>query len=178
MVQPEARERIAVPDGVRVIIAGRSVTVSGPRGELSRAFSGTDVEIEKDDGHVVVRAELPRRRQKALVGTYASHIRNMVAGVQREWEYHMKIVFSHFPIKARVSGEEFLVENFLGEKTPRRAPILAGVKVKVDADSVTVTGVHLENVGQTAANIEQATRIRDRDPRVFQDGIYITQKPR
>jgi large subunit ribosomal protein L6 len=85
----------------------------------------------------------------------------------------MKIVFSHFPIKTVVKGDIFEIQNFLGERSARRAKILEGVKVQAKGDEVTLTGIDVEKVSQTAANIEQATRVRDRDIRVFQDGIYV-----
>jgi large subunit ribosomal protein L6 len=50
------------------------------------------------------------------------------------------------------------------------------VKVALGADEVTVAGIDKESVGKTAANIEHATRIRERDPRVFQDGVYIVER--
>ena len=79
-------------------------------------------------------------------------------------------------MKASVKGPEFVIENFLGEKHPRRAKILGDTKVEVSGDQVILKGTDIEKVSQTAANIEQATRIRGFDPRIFQDGIYITKK--
>jgi large subunit ribosomal protein L6 len=178
MVVAEQRESVKVPSGVTVSVAQGTVKVKGPKGELQRSLAHPKVQVVQEPGGVVVRCAMARRKDKALVGTYAAHIRNMVQGVQQEWEYRLKIVYSHFPIKAKVAGSDFVIENFLGERNQRKAPIPQGVKVKVDGDAVVVTGADLEKVGQTAATIEQATRIRDRDPRVFQDGIYITSKPR
>jgi len=177
MVVAESREVVKVPGGVTVTVAQGTVKVKGPKGELTRSFAHPKVAIEVGQGEVAVVCELARRKEKALVGTYAAHLRNMVRGSQQEWEYRMKIVYSHFPIKTKVAAEVFHIDNFLGEKNSRRATILPGVKVKVEGDIVTLTGTDLEKVGQTAANIEQACRIRFRDPRVFQDGIYITSKP-
>jgi large subunit ribosomal protein L6 len=178
MVVAESREAVKVPAGVTVSVAQGTVKVRGPKGELQRVLRHPRIELKPEDGGVVVRCTLARRKDKALVGTYAAHLRNMVRGVQEEWEYRLKVVYSHFPIKAKVHGQEFVVENFLGERNKRTCAIPAGVKVKVEGDAVTVTGADLELAGQTAATIEQTTRIRDRDPRVFQDGIYITSKPR
>jgi large subunit ribosomal protein L6 len=177
MVVAEQRERIDVPAGVQVSVAQGTVRVKGPKGELQRDFAHPRIEVLAEQGGLAVRCELARRKEKALVGTYAAHLRNMVRGVQEPWEYKLKVVYSHFPIKAKVAGQDFVIENFLGERDKRRASIPQGVQVKLDGDVVTVSGIDLEKVGQTAATIEQATRIRDRDPRVFQDGIYITQKP-
>ncbi len=86
------------------------------------------------------------------------------------------MVYSHFPIQLRVDGDRLIIGNFLGEKKDRTAWIQSGVDVALNGDEVVVTGINKESVGQTAANIEQATRIKARDPRVFQDGIYVVGK--
>jgi large subunit ribosomal protein L6 len=177
MVVAESREVVKVPGGVQVTLAEGAVKVKGPKGELTRQFAHPRVQLSQSQEGIAVSCRLARRKEKALVGTYAAHLRNMVAGVQNEWEYRLKIVYSHFPIKAKVAGDVFVIDNFLGEKNSRKAPIPPGVKVKVDGDQVVVNGPDLELAGQTAARIEQACRIRNRDPRVFQDGIYITHKP-
>ena len=102
----------------------------------------------------------------------------MMEGVTNGFEYEMKIVHSHFPIKTSVKGDTFVIENFLGERSPRKAKILGDTKIQVKGNDVLVTGTDLEKVSQTAANIERATVIKGFDSRVFQDGIYITKKER
>lgn len=169
-------ERVEIPDGVQLRVEGGEVSVSAKGVSLRRLLSHPRVSLALEGKELVVRSEYPSRREAALVGTYAAHVRNMIVGVTQGWTYEMKIVYSHFPVKASVKGSEFVIENFLGEKFPRKAPILAGTKVEVKGDQVVLTGPDLEGVSQTAANIEQATRIRGFDPRVFQDGIYITRK--
>jgi len=134
------------------------------------------VEITVKGKQATVRSEFPHRREAALVGTFAAHLRNMIVGVTDGFTYEMKIVYSHFPLKATVKGSEFIIENFLGEKFPRKTRIIGETKVEVQGDAVVLTGSDVEAVGQTAANIEQATRIRGFDSRIFQDGIYITKK--
>jgi large subunit ribosomal protein L6 len=70
-----------------------------------------------------------------------------------------------------------VIENFLGEKSPRKTPVRGDTEVQVDGEELTLTGPDKEAVGQTAADIEQLTRVTDKDTRVFQDGVYITAKP-
>lgn len=173
---PQAQARVKVPDGVTVRVEGRTVKAKGPKGELVRTFPTPRVELSVEDKNVLVRCSLPRRNEKAAVGTIASHVQNLIDGVAKGYEYRMKTVFAHFPIKTSVKGDIFLIENFLGERSARKATIEKGVKVDVKAEFVTVTGIDLEKVSQTAANIEKATKVRNRDIRVFQDGIYIIQK--
>jgi len=90
--------------------------------------------------------------------------------------YKMKIVYSHFPMNVKVQGDKFVIDNFLGEKFPRKAAILKNVTVEVKGQDITLKGIDKDTVSQTAANIEQITRVINRDLRVFQDGIYITEK--
>lgn len=169
-------EIVEIPEGVQVRLDGETVVVSSKDVTLQRKLSHPRVAMQVDGNAVHVRSEFPSRREGALVGTFAAHIRNMLEGVTKGFTYEMKIVYSHFPIKATVKGPEFLIENFLGEKFPRKARILGTTKVEVRGDQVLLTGSDIEEVSQTAANIEQATKIRGFDPRVFQDGIYITVK--
>ena len=170
------RKEVPIPPEVKVDMVGREVTVTGPKGDLKREFIHPRLKIDIKAETVDVYCELPRKEEKALVGTWAAHIANMIKGVTEGFEYHLKLVYSHFPVKISVKGDTFVIENFLGEKKPRTAKILDGVKVKIEKDIVIVTSTDKEKAGQTAANIEKATRIKGYDTRVFQDGIYIIKK--
>jgi len=174
----EIKKTVAIPDDVTVSIDGRMVTVSGPKGEVSRELWYPHISIRQieDAISVDVDAAMIRKKQKAMVGTLASHIKNMIDGVAHGYRYRMKMVYSHFPVQLRIDGGKFIIGNFLGEKKDRVAQILDGSDVEINGDKVTVTGINKESVGQTAANIEQATKIKARDPRVFQDGIYVIGK--
>ncbi len=168
---------VEIPEGVDVEIEGTRVTVRGPKGELTREFPRVrGVLIRKEDNKVVVEAYFANARKRAMVGTIAAHIRNMITGVTKGYRYKLKIIYSHFPIKIEIKDNEFIINNFLGEKAPRKAKILPGVKVQVKGNDVIVEGIDIEAVGQTAANIELATKITEFDRRKFMDGIYIYEK--
>jgi len=111
------------------------------------------------------------------MGTFESHVRNAVHGVTEGWTYEMEVFYAHFPMQVSVEGEEVVIENFLGEKSPRRTEIRGDTDVEIDSEEITLRGPEKEAVGQTAAAIEQLTRVTDKDTRVFQDGVYITAKP-
>jgi large subunit ribosomal protein L6 len=100
----------------------------------------------------------------------------MITGVRKGFTYKLKIVFSHFPISVKVQGKTVLIENFTGERNPRKAKIVGNANVKVSGDDIIVQGINLEDVSQTAANIEQATKVKRKDPRIFLDGIYLYER--
>ncbi len=167
---------IPVPTGVEVEVRDSVVKVTGPRGVLERDLFYPNVRIRADADTVSVTTTSRKKAQHSIVGTYASHVENMVTGITEGFYYKMKVVYSHFPIQVKVQGQNVAIDNFLGERKSRVARIIGLSTVTVQGDELLVTGINKEHVGQTAANIEQATRIRGRDPRVFQDGIYLTEK--
>jgi large subunit ribosomal protein L6 len=160
----------------KVKVDGRVVTVSGPKGEIVRDFTHAEVDIQRIGKEIRVSVEYPRSRQIALVGTITSHIKNMMLGVTVGVTYKMKIVFAHFPPNVKVANDKLIIENFYGEKAARVAQILPGVKVEIKGDDIILEGIEIEQVGQTAANIQQSTRLRRKDPRKFHDGIYVFEK--
>ena len=112
-----------------------------------------------------------------MIGTIKAHISNMMIGVTDGFTYNMKIVFAHFPMTVKVNGKTVTIDNFVGERHPRTSKIVGDdTKVTVKGDQVIITGINKEHVGQTMANLEQATKIKGKDPRVFQDGIYLVSK--
>lgn len=168
--------QVEIPPGVNVTLEGSQLTVSGPKGTLARDVRFPQVDVRVEGGEVVVSTASDKKRFLAMSGTLEAHVKNMVRGVTEGYEYRMKVVYSHFPIQLKQQGNRLEINNFLGEKQPRLAKIIEGVSVRVGNDEVTLTGIDKEKVGNTAANIEHATRITKRDPRVFQDGIYITER--
>jgi large subunit ribosomal protein L6 len=173
----DIKEEIKVPDGVQITIEGKTVHVKGQKGTMSKLLSHPKINLSMSNNVVQIScSQSPHRKEKALIGTYKAHIRNMIKGVTQGYECKMKTVFSHFPIKSTVEGNQLVIQNFLGERFARRAEILDNVKAEVKGESITLTGIDKEKVGQTAANIERATKVKNRDIRVFQDGIYIIKR--
>mgnify|MGYP002623190018 CR=1 FL=1 len=169
-------ETIPIPEDVTVTLDGNDVTVKGNGGELKRNFNHNKITISEEEGNVKIFVAFPNKKDKAMVGTIRSHISNMIYGVKHGFTYKMKIVYAHFPMTVKVKGNLINIDNFLGERSPRVAKIMGDVKVSVKGEDVTITGINKEDVGQTMAKIEQATKIKRRDPRVFQDGIYLVDK--
>ncbi len=175
---------IPIPEGVNVTINGRMVKAQGPKGAIERELwhPGLHIQVEKRDNgnEIVVKSDSSKKKIRAMTGTYASHLKNMVTGVKEGFFYKLKVVHAHFPMQVAVTkdGGGISISNFLGERKPRMAKVEEGVKVEIKGkgEEIVVSGIDKRAVGQTAANIEQRTRIRGYDHRVFQDGIYLVEK--
>jgi large subunit ribosomal protein L6 len=168
--------RVSIPQGVKAELNGPVLSVEGPRGRLERNFRFPQIAMALEGDEFVITTASDRKRIMAMVGTIAAHTGNMCKGVSSGFEYHMKVVYSHFPIQLKITGNRLEIHNFLGEKKARYADIVPGVKARVSGDEVVLSGINRELVGMTSANIEHATRIRNRDPRIFQDGIYLVER--
>ena len=166
---------VNIPDNVKVVIENNIINIKGEKGELKRFFSHPKIELKINNKILEIHGKDIRRKEKAIIGAISAHINNMIKGVSKGFEYKMKTVFSHFPIKTLVEKNQFIIQNFLGERSPRRVEILPGVTVEVKGEFVTLKGIDKEKVGQTVANIERATMVKNRDIRVFQDGVYLVE---
>lgn len=175
-VAPKLTRIVDIPSDVKARLKGNTLKVEGPKGTLIRKFSHPKISIQVTKKQIVIESIMPKKKEGALVGTWEAHVSNMVVGVTKGFIYTMKIVYSHFPVKTILKGDDFVIENFLGESHPRKARIVGETKVEIKGDTVTLTGIDLEDVSQSCANIELATKIRRYDPRVFQDGIYRVGK--
>lgn len=169
-------DKVIIPQGIDVSQEGKVFRVKGPKGEQTRKLSHRGVVVTKNANEFVFTAANPTKREKKALYTMVSHLRNMIEGAKSGFVYKLKVCPGHFPPTVKVEGNELVVSNFIGGKIPRKASILDGVKVTVQGDNITVEGHDLEKVSQTAGNIEISTRIVKRDRRVFQAGIFITEK--
>jgi len=172
---------IEIPNGIEVEINNFKIKIKGPKGSLEKDFFcpifKKEILLKKENNKIFLSTESKKRKIKAMIGTMESHINNMFLGVREGYIAKLKVVYMHFPFTVKVSGNEVSISNFLGEKTPRKVRIGGNCKVEIQNDEIIVTGISKDEVGQTAAQIERATRIKQRDRRVFQDGLFITKKP-
>lgn len=158
-------EIVEIPSGVNIEIGKDSFTVSGPKGKVTYKFN--DVSISNDSGKIKIQGNL-----KAMVNTTKALIKSAIKGVTEGYTIKLQMVYAHFPFTLEQKGGEILIKNFLGEKSPRKAKIVGDTKMKVEKEFILLNGPDKYAVGQTAANLKRATYIKEKDPRVFQDGIY------
>lgn len=171
-----SEEKVELPEDVSVEKQKDELKVYGENGEVVKSFSHPTIEIKARDDEIILSIETPSKKEKAQLGTYKSHIENMIEGAQEDFVYKLKIIYSHFPMEVTPEQDELVIKNFVGENKPRKAKIIGSTEAEVDGNELTVRGPDKDAVAQTAANIESATKISKADPRVFQDGIYITEK--
>jgi large subunit ribosomal protein L6 len=169
-------QEIEIPEGIEVKLDGNELSVKGAEGEIKKTFNFGKIDFELKDNKIVIGNKKSTKVEKKIMNTFAAHVKNMIKGVQGKFEYKLKICFSHFPFTVEVKEGEAVIKNFLGEKIPRKVKIPEGANVKIDGQTIRITSIEKEIAGQTAANFETATKIRNRDLRVFQDGIYIINK--
>lgn len=165
-----------VPEGVTCKIDNSTISVKGDKGEITRSLAHPKVSFRQEDNKVFIESKDATKREKTLHNTFRAHIRNMFKGASEGHTYKLKICSGHFPMNVSVNNNQLIIKNFLGEKVQRSLDLKEGAEVKVDGDDITVTSSYKEIAGQVAADIESLTRVKGRDQRVFQDGIYITEK--
>jgi len=167
---------VELPEGVTASLQGRTLTIKGKLGQSRKHFDKVNVNVEVKGNKVVFTPFSVKKKDNVIINTVASIVKNMATGVTKGFTYRLKVVYAHFPITVKTKGDEILVENFVGERSPRVSKIVGDCKVSVEGDDIVVKGVSLEDVGQTAANVELATKIRRKDQRIFLDGVYIYHK--
>ena len=167
---------VTIPEGVTLALEGCKVTVTGEKGSVTKDFTHARLNMEHLDDSVKVWTINPRKKQASLVNTIVAHVKNMIKGVTKGFTYRMKIVFVHFPMTLRIQGNNIVIQNFTGERKSRDAKIVGDAKVRVEGEDIIVEGIDLEEVAQTAANIQRAVKIRRKDRRKFLDGIYVYSK--
>lgn len=176
--QKDFSEEIEIPEGVEAGIEGKVVALRKGGKELRRKVH-QDVKIEIDGGKIRVSIEESGKNEKKKFGATVGHIKNMIQGLQEGYEYELEICNVHFPMTVEVDKAKrvIVIKNMLGEKCNRIVNFSENVEVEVRAPKIRIKSFDKELAGQTAANLEKLTKIRNRDRNKFQDGIFITKKP-
>ncbi len=174
-MKTDIHEEIIIPERVQVH-SDETFVVKGPRGEIKKKMRDPAVKLVVGDGKVSLDSARATKNEKKKVYTFVAHIKNMFRGVLQGYFYELKVCAAHFPINVTVAGKELIVKNFLGESAPRKLLLREGVNVKVNGDIIRIESPDKELAGMTSSEIELLTKIRNRDRRVFQDGIFIIRK--
>lgn len=176
-MKKEIINEIEIPKEISLEVEKDRVNIKGKHGSISRNFDISGINFEKKGDKIILSNKKATKKDKRKMNTIKAHIENMIKGVQEKFEYKLKICSSHFPITVKISGKDVMIKNFLGEKIDRKMKLPEEVDVKVDKDVITISACNKEIAGQTAASFETITKIRNRDRRRFQDGIFMTNKP-
>jgi large subunit ribosomal protein L6 len=165
---------IDIPDMVTVRMDGNVIVVGGKLGTLQKDLTRLPISVDIKDKKLMIKPPGTRKRDLAVTNTAKSIIQSMIKGVERGFTYKLKVVYAHFPISVKTKGKEIYVENYFGERAARVSHVVGETtKVNVVGEDVVVQGPSLEDVSQTAANIEFSTKLKGKDERVFLDGLYV-----
>lgn len=167
---------IKIINGIKVSKQGKYLVFSKDGTEFKKEIFHPLIDIQITDNEVKLISKKENRTLKKMIGTFASHINNMIIGVNEPYVYKLKICGTHFPITVKVQGKDINISNLLGEKVPRTCKIVGDAKVEVKGDIIEVTSVFKDNAGMTAGIIEKSSRRSKFDSRIFQDGIYMIEK--
>lgn len=171
-------QSLEIPAGVDFAVEKGLITISKDSKSIKRKFP-EDIILKKEGNKLLISIERARKEERRITETLVGHIKNMIEGLTKGFEYELEICNVHFPITVIFdkAKKEFIIKNVLGEKSPRISKIAGDVEIEIKAPKIKIKSYNIEHAGQTAANLETATRIRNRDRNKFQDGIFITKKP-
>ena len=165
---------VDIPAAVTITKQENTITVKGKLGTLKKDFTRMPTIISIENNKLIIKPYGTRKKDLSIRNTARSIIANMIKGVENGFTYKLKIVYAHFPISVKARGKEIYVENYFGERSPRVSRVVGDdTKVNVVGEDVVIEGPSLEDVSQTAANIESSTKLKGKDQRVFLDGLYI-----
>ncbi|KAF2682176.1 60s ribosomal protein-like protein l9 [Lentithecium fluviatile CBS 122367] len=180
-----SEELLEIPEGVNVSIKTRNVVVEGPRGKLSKSLGHLAVSFSHPKKNLIkIELHHGSRKSVATIRTVRTLINNLIIGVTKGYKYKMRYVYAHFPINVNIDKNnegnfEVEIRNFIGEKIVRRVIMRPGVEVeasKNQKDELQLSGNSLEDVSQSAADIQQICRVRNKDIRKFLDGLYVSER--
>merc|ERR1712232_642867 len=175
-------EKVSVPKGIKISIKSKIVEVTGKHGTLKRDFKHLPIELWLANNNQEVRARMyfAKTKQLSALRSVCSHISNLFEGVEKRYEYRMRLVYAHFPINANITngGKTIEIRNFLGEKNVRVVDMLPGVIIKKGAgnvkDELIIEGADIDLTSRSSALVRQSCLVKDKDIRKFLDGIYVS----
>jgi large subunit ribosomal protein L6 len=168
---------INIPEGVELELNRERIIVKKQGKEITKKIPiSRRLKIKIEDKIIKIHSNIATRKEKAMANTLKAHINNIFKGLNEPYSYKLEIANVHFPMNVKAEGDRIIIKNFLGEKIDRMAKIIKDVEVKIKGSTIELTSHNKDAVGQTAANLERATKVANRDRRVFQDGIFITEK--
>ena len=177
IMEKEIIQIMTIPDGIKVeLVDNHTISLTNDKGNLTRKFKSHLLKLKVNGQKITLEGTPVNKKTRALLMTVVAHIKNMVEGLLFGYKFNMKLVYSHFPMTAKVEGSNMILTNFIGEKCPRKAKIIGATKVEIKGESVTVSGINLEQVSQTASNIEQKAKVKGKDIRRYIDGIYLANR--
>ncbi len=172
-----AEEVLDIPDFVKLTLDGKKITVDGKRGKSVKDFThARAVKIAKTDKQLIFSVEFPRKRERAMLRTLVAHVENQILGVTKGFTYKMKLVYAHFPFTVEEKGDDIIVANFLGERGNRVVKKIGDLKIQITKDDLIISGNDKDAVSQTCGKLRLILKIKKKDPRIFQDGLYVFEK--
>ncbi|MBI2628784.1 50S ribosomal protein L6 [Candidatus Pacearchaeota archaeon] len=171
-------EKIEFPESFDFGIENSTIYVKTNGREVKKTFNLRGINVEKSGNSLIFNVENGTKRHMKIIKTIIAHLKNVILGLKEDFIYKLEIAYVHFPATLEINKEkrEFYIKNFLGEKRPRIAKIIPGAEVSIERNIITIKSHDKEIAGQMAANLEMATKIKNRDRRKFQDGIFIIEK--
>jgi large subunit ribosomal protein L6 len=178
MDRKDLKNEIEIPEEITANIVENKIIMKKENNELQRRLEGK-VDIKIEGNKVILEVKKSTKNEKKVFGTMGAHIKNMIKGLTEGFKYKLQIANVHFPMNVSHDKEnnELIIKNFLGEKQDRIVKLIPGVEIKVDKETIEIESFDIEKAGQCAANIEKGAKVRNKDRRIFQDGIFIIEKP-
>lgn len=172
-------DSLEIPEDVQVTLKDLNIiSVKGPKGTAIKDFShARNIKVELiDKSKLKFSSSFPQKKTVALINTIKSLIQNLINGVQKGYMYKSKVCYSHFPITVEKRDNKIHIINFNGENADRVVKVLEDIEISIEEEDIIITGIDSQIVGQMASNVQRACKLRKKDKRVFQDGIYVYEK--
>lgn len=167
-----------IPEGTTAEVDGTRLTVKKGENIIVKKINPI-IDVKIENNKLTIKSDKSSKKERKVFGSTKAHINNMLKGLEEKFKYKLMAVNVHFPMNVSVDKDKnvVLIKNFLGEKKDRIVKIVDSVDVKINKNEIIIESSDIEKAGQMAANLEKGTKVRNRDRRVFQDGIFIVEKP-